>query len=278
MSRGFKIAVGFFLGLLILVAVPESARLLIGWASFIGKVLPKIEVNWSGMALLVLCLALIAGVGHSFCRWLWRSGGRPDPWKLRWTCSGIGVIVLMFSAGMAFTGAAHQVGWLITEPPRLVAKSLTSPLVPGGLRAILIAQQEFREHDRDGNGKKDYWRPDVAGLHGLVVGGQAIRLLELPVAMADDRPRTDLSPFALGNKLPLHRAGYYFHALRFDGETDATLSPDRFAVCSIPSSQSAGSAVFILSDAGIVYVQAYFGMPLDIYPSDPEKSGWYRVE
>jgi hypothetical protein len=260
------------------VRTPPAMMLLVGWATFLPSRIPRATVNWSGVGMMLLCLALVAGLTHNFGSWLWRSCGRTEPWRLRWTAAGLAVVILMFVAGMAVTGVAHQVGWLITEPPRVVARSLTSPLVLDGLRAILIAQREFREQDRDGNGRKDYWRQDVAGLHGLVSGGQAIRLLELPVAMADDRSRTDLSAFALGNKLPLHRAGYYFHALRFEGESDPNLSPDRFAVCSIPSSQSAGSAVFILSDAGIVYVQAYFGMPLDIYPSDPEKSGWYRVE
>ena len=48
--------------------------------------------------------------------------------------------------------------------------------------------------------------------------------MAVAAAMADDRSRTDLSPFAHGSTLPLPRAGFYFRALRFEGESDASLS------------------------------------------------------
>jgi hypothetical protein len=285
-----KIARYVYLGALllsILLLIQEGSRgrtrpsmILTGWATFLPARLPRATVNWSGVGMMLLCLGLVAGLAHHLGSWLWRSGGRTEPWRPRWTAAGLAIVILMFVAGMAVTGVAHQVGWLITEPRRFIARPLVSPLILDGLRAILKAQQEFREQDRDGNGRKGYWRQDVAGLHGHLVGGQAIKLLKLTLALADDRSRTDMSPFAQRNTLPLSVAGYYFRALRFDGESDAILSPDRFAVCAVPSSFSAGSAVFILSDAGTLYAQAYGGQisEPEVYPSDPEKSHWYRVE
>ena len=60
----------------------------------------------------------------------------------------------------------------------------------GGLKTIASAQADFRGNDRDGNGRQDFWRDDIAGLYTIVpVGSQeAIKLIELSVAGADEAP------------------------------------------------------------------------------------------
>src|SRR5262249_49375232 len=52
------------------------------------------------------------------------AGGAKEPadrrWRWRWTGWLVGGVVLMFVAGLAAAGVAHQVGWLITSPEPIV--------------------------------------------------------------------------------------------------------------------------------------------------------------
>src|SRR6185295_9619329 len=79
-------------------------RLLLGWLTFLPERLPRATVNWSGVGMLVLCLALTISVGHNFCGSLWRGSGNEGSWRPRWTLAGVAVIVLLFVSGMAVTG------------------------------------------------------------------------------------------------------------------------------------------------------------------------------
>lgn len=60
------------------------------------------------------------------------------------------------------------------------------------LKTLATAEADFRANDRDGNGRNDYWRSDVAGLFTLIPKGgtdrDAIRLIEVSITAADDRP------------------------------------------------------------------------------------------
>ena len=109
-----------FLGIFDLPAVPAYFRLLVGWSTFLPDRLLKTTVNWSGVGMLVVCLGLTIAFAHSFCRWLWRGTGHAEPWRPRWTLTGVAVVVLMFVSGMAITGVAHQIGWLLHSPEPLV--------------------------------------------------------------------------------------------------------------------------------------------------------------
>lgn len=139
MSRDFKIflvavAAILLLGCLgALFPLEILAYLVVGWAFYLARVLPQIQLNWSGVATAGFCLVgLIFGV-HGFLTWFcsqWESQqgvervGRigdfvsvPAPcWKRRWTAAFITLILLSFVTGMAATGIAHQVGWLCTDP------------------------------------------------------------------------------------------------------------------------------------------------------------------
>ena len=91
-------------------------RIFVGWVNFIGTVIPGISIDIAGVATFIICLGLAAILGQSFCRWLWKNSGHEEPWKPRWTAAGLAVVVLMFAAGMAFTGVVHQTGWLLRSP------------------------------------------------------------------------------------------------------------------------------------------------------------------
>ena len=274
MSRGFKIAIGLFVALFILVVFPEILVLLVGWVRFIGNVGPKIEVNWSGVGMLVLILGLLAGVGHSFCSWLWRSSGHQERWKPDWTAAGISGIVLMFAAGMAFTGLAHQTGWLLFGPePMMVNSGIGVPWRPWSpLKSIAAAQNDFRAHDRDVNHKRDYWRQDIAGLYALKTEETPIKLIELSLALADADAKTDLSEYMKKEWLPQAKMGYFYRALRFWDEKEP--DPGRFAAAAYPTSLSAGMLMYIMADDGRIWMKPYTNTPPGIYPEDPRKDGW----
>ena len=102
------------------------------------------------------------------------------------------------------------------------------------LKTIASAQADFRGNDRDWNHANDYWRDDVAGLYALEVQGHTIKLIEISVAGADDRARTDVGKFIV--KSP--KAGFWYRALPHADEK--TRGPDRFAACTFPESLAPG--------------------------------------
>ena len=281
MRRGAKITAWILGVLLLLILLPGYPPLfagliclVAGWITYLAQVGPRIAVSWEGVGLLAVCLALATAVGHGFCRWLWQGTGHEGPWRPRWTISGLAVIVLMFAAGMAVTGVAHQAGWLIRSPESLTRGEGSERNASSSLKTIASAQADFRGNDRDGNGKNDFWRGDIAGLFALKPAGsnEPIKLIEISVAGADDTPVTDIRHyFQRGPK-----AGHWFRALKFRGET--TPDPDRFAACAFPASNAAGKWTFIISEENTIYRRLFTGSPPEFYPDDPIKEGWTRLD
>jgi hypothetical protein len=115
------------------------------------------------------------------------------------------------------------------------------------LKTIASAQADFRLNDRDGNGLEDYWRPDVAGLYALQAGGEAIKLIELSVATADDRPAVKMDASLVRSA----KAGFWYRALRHENEV--TRGPDRFAACGFPVSIADGRyGTYVISEENVV--------------------------
>jgi prepilin-type processing-associated H-X9-DG protein len=86
-----------------------------GWVAFLVNVLPQVQVAWGGVALAVICLVAFAVGAHWFFGWLIAQIKPENRWKVRWTASLVGVIVVMFVAGMATAGMVHQAGWLLSS-------------------------------------------------------------------------------------------------------------------------------------------------------------------
>ncbi len=144
------------------------------------------------------------------------------------------------------------------------------------LRSVVAAQRDFRDQDRDGNEVKDFWRGDIAGLYtkhsALDPKQEAIRLIELSCAAADDRPVSDIRPYSQRSA----KAGYWFRAILH--EEEIVPSPERFAACAFPDSRSAGRYTFIVSEENVVYrkdLGAQRGV--ERFPQDPVKAGWEKV-
>jgi hypothetical protein len=102
------------------------AAIAIGWGRFIVRVVPRVTVHWGGVATgATVSFLVIAGV-HQFGRWWLNSGAPTDDlspcrWRLKWTLSVVGVVIVMFCAGISLVGVAHEVGWLLTTKDSLIA-------------------------------------------------------------------------------------------------------------------------------------------------------------
>lgn len=98
------------------------ATLAFGWFAFLLRVIPALTYNPAAIASALLFLTGSLLLTHLTARWL-RTSLHPasPPWKLRYTFALLTLLTLMFSAGAAATGIAHQTGWLLNSPVPLVA-------------------------------------------------------------------------------------------------------------------------------------------------------------
>lgn len=149
------IALGYVTG----VPVETGIRLVTGWLAFLGRTLSRVTVNWSGVATIGLCAALLLVGGHRFAVWLssaWDakspSAGLADTpappgldaylrkvrtWPIRRTALLLAIVVLMFVAGISFIGLVHQTAWLATTPEPMNEQRLDlHPLYYSSLRNL----------------------------------------------------------------------------------------------------------------------------------------------
>ena len=104
--------------------------LLTGWGFFAWRVLPNVTVDFLSVGIAAASLICLAVGLHYFCSWLHREIVRkralqrlgPDEtlpelpsWKLRTTLSILGIVMLMFVAGISAVGTVHQFVWLKTR-------------------------------------------------------------------------------------------------------------------------------------------------------------------
>jgi prepilin-type N-terminal cleavage/methylation domain-containing protein len=108
--------------------LPEIGALLVGWAVYVTETLPRVTVNWPSLLSALFWVALFTAGAHRFCRWLYREAGvraspagPPRRWRVRWTVTGVLVVMLMFAAGTAAVAVAHQVGFLATSDQPMYA-------------------------------------------------------------------------------------------------------------------------------------------------------------
>jgi hypothetical protein len=83
-----------------------------------------VSVNGAGALTAAVCLVALAVGLHRFLTWLVGPG---RPWRWRWTLSGLGLVVLMFVAGISAVGLTHQTAWLLTSPEPLAEGGRSAP-------------------------------------------------------------------------------------------------------------------------------------------------------
>jgi len=97
--------------------------LVTGWAIYLVRVVPQVELNSSGLATGLLVVLCLAWGSHAFLSWLYAavdSDGEPGRkrWKLAWTACLLTCVGITFVAGVSFVGAAHQVSRLLASDER----------------------------------------------------------------------------------------------------------------------------------------------------------------
>lgn len=123
MRRGFTlrellvviaiIAVVFALFSNLMLWIPFT--LAFGWVSYLWRVVPQAKPDPWTVGTAVACLVGVTVGSHFFLRWL---AGAEWPWKRTFRC--VGLVVLVFVAGIAMVGMTHQTAWLIRSPEPLI--------------------------------------------------------------------------------------------------------------------------------------------------------------
>jgi prepilin-type processing-associated H-X9-DG protein len=105
-----------------------------GWAMFLVQVAPQVAVSGEGILTAAVCLVLLTVGLHALAGWLWEQRQRAAPpdqdrlaWRWRWTLGLVGIVVLMFVAGISAVGVTHQTAWLLTSP---------EPATDGGIQGV----------------------------------------------------------------------------------------------------------------------------------------------
>lgn len=80
-------------------------NLALGWVVYLYRTIPKVRIDGYGVLTAAVCLGILV-VG---LRWFLH-------WSARRTGVILGLILVMFVAGIAAVGIGHQIGWLLTSP------------------------------------------------------------------------------------------------------------------------------------------------------------------
>ena len=148
------------------------------------------------------------------------------------------------------------------------------------LKTIVSAQEEFRRTDSDGDGIRPFWRADVTGLYTSRPGGDPakpiLKLIELSVAVADDRPHNnDIEQYSVRSP----KAGYWFLTIRHADEQ--VPAPDRYAVIAFPEKYpESGRYTFIVDERKDIF-RADLGHSrgIEVFPTPAElKTKWSKVD
>jgi hypothetical protein len=143
-------------------------------------------------------------------------------------------------------------------------------------RLVLIArvQERFRAGAGAASPTPSYWRADLAGLYSPSHSTPGSSFIDLPLALADDRPAAGRP--SLGPRSAV--SGYWYRALPFEGE--GTPDPAHFAACAFPESYPAsGRFTLVVSDAGVVWMKDLgTSGGVHAFPRDPLKENWRRID
>jgi len=96
----------------------ELPPLAFGWLHFLARNLGQVSVHpasvVTGAVFVALLIVAIHGCGSSFCRAVTAKSAVAPRWRFRWTLAILGVVVLMFVAGLSTIGLARHLGWMFS--------------------------------------------------------------------------------------------------------------------------------------------------------------------
>lgn len=121
----------------VIVPLDFLFNLAAGWGFYLYRVLPQVRVSGMGVATALVCMAAFA-VG---LQWLLH-------WPARRTSVVLGLIVLMFVAGIAVVGIGHQTAWLLTSPEPIVESgrvAITGLQSRNNLKQMALAMHNYQD-------------------------------------------------------------------------------------------------------------------------------------
>jgi hypothetical protein len=95
-----------------------------GWPIYLQRVVPLLTVNVGGIVTAAGCLVAFGMGLHLFMEWYAKAVSRTDEpaeapalvWPARRSLTILGLIVMMFVAGIAMLAIGHQSVWIATSP------------------------------------------------------------------------------------------------------------------------------------------------------------------
>ncbi|MEM6470018.1 MAG: hypothetical protein AAF802_10725, partial [Planctomycetota bacterium] len=98
-----------------LVAISLVSEFFLGWLFFAGRVIPRIQVNWTLVSIGFASFLGIVLMIHLLGSWICGERSREETktrWRFRASASCGLLIVVMFCAGLSAVGVSHQAAWL----------------------------------------------------------------------------------------------------------------------------------------------------------------------
>lgn len=98
------------------VPLPRAValQLAFGWAGFLAETLPRVSLSPVMAATAAVTLAALVLLSHRLFR------SFHGAWRPAWTGMALGLVVLLFAAGLGAVGVAHQTVWLVTSKTPLL--------------------------------------------------------------------------------------------------------------------------------------------------------------
>lgn len=124
--------------------------LLFGRISFLQRTLPKVTVDWWSLGIAGIALVVFVSGLHRLATWYVRADpGKSEQlaksirWRFRWTASIAALVVIMFAAGVAMVGVAHQTAWMLSSRESALSKTFAPFASKANLKEIGRATSEF---------------------------------------------------------------------------------------------------------------------------------------
>jgi hypothetical protein len=198
MKRVFRILLWLFLLLVALALLlpmfgPDFYRgvwsMAFGWLEFLKRVVPQVSVSGSGLAMVVLCSALIVVGLHNLTTWLWRhrcsrSGVEPIHWRWQWSVCTYALLWLLFLAAIGITGFVHQLSWLLTSnEPWAVARKHRWHLVADLKQVAMEVLIAGEDNDWDiSTTQKAFFESERLGFRRGAILQEEVQVLFIPDA------------------------------------------------------------------------------------------------
>ncbi|WP_437224001.1 DUF1559 domain-containing protein [Planctomicrobium sp. SH661] len=122
-------------------------HLAVGWVSFLFSNLSRMKFSGSSVvSAAVLVSLLLVGLQLFLRRLVVNTTLKRWPW--RWTASILGMVILMFAAGISAVGIVHQLGWMMSGSERMLRNPFFDHMISRqNLKIMGRAVHEISEAD-----------------------------------------------------------------------------------------------------------------------------------